>query len=134
MTNISVALCVCVFFLQKFLSKMRVHYKTCRKYLEEFGPISEPTAPLTAQPPAVPPSSVIIPNVPVPTPPDRYVSTFKLHHHTTDILRGKKNAETIPRSWCKRDPVFTLSSKHAVTSQSEIRPWRRRRDERSTRR
>ncbi|KAK3568130.1 hypothetical protein QTP86_031105 [Hemibagrus guttatus] len=51
----------------KFFSKMRLHYRTCRKYIEEFGPISEPTLSLPVQTPNLPESSVFIPNISFPT-------------------------------------------------------------------
>ncbi|KAI5622190.1 RING finger protein 166 [Silurus asotus] len=58
---------------EKLLSKMRLHYKSCRKYIEEFGPISEPTVALPAQTQHTdsPRSSVLIPNITIPTPSDR---------------------------------------------------------------
>ncbi|XP_053485730.1 E3 ubiquitin-protein ligase RNF138-like isoform X2 [Ictalurus furcatus] len=52
---------------EKFLSKMRLHYRTCRKYIDEFGPIDEPTVPLPVQTPTQPQSSVFIPNIVIPT-------------------------------------------------------------------
>ncbi|XP_041696970.1 E3 ubiquitin-protein ligase RNF138-like [Coregonus clupeaformis] len=45
----------------KFLSKMRVHYKSCRKYLEEYG------TPLDAPPPPVTPATQEVSRVPMDT-------------------------------------------------------------------
>ncbi|KAM9500160.1 E3 ubiquitin-protein ligase RNF138-like isoform 2-T2 [Clarias gariepinus] len=53
---------------EKILSKMRLHYKTCRKYIEEFGPISAPSVPLPTRTPDVPQNSVFIPNNFIPAP------------------------------------------------------------------
>ncbi|KAB5579026.1 hypothetical protein PHYPO_G00189880 [Pangasianodon hypophthalmus] len=53
---------------EKFLSKMRLHYRTCKKYIEEFGPITEATVSLPTQTPNLPQSSVFNPNIPIPTP------------------------------------------------------------------
>ncbi|XP_060769997.1 E3 ubiquitin-protein ligase RNF138-like isoform X2 [Neoarius graeffei] len=53
---------------EKLLSKMRLHYRTCRKYTEEFGPISEATVPLPVQTQNLPESSVFIHNFPIPAP------------------------------------------------------------------
>lgn len=61
--------------LQKILSKMRLHYKTCRKYIEEFGPISAPSVPLPTRTPDVPQNSVFIPNNSIPAPSNRYSIT-----------------------------------------------------------
>ncbi|KAG7330553.1 hypothetical protein KOW79_006775 [Hemibagrus wyckioides] len=52
---------------EKFFSKMRLHYKTCRRYIEEFGPISEPAPSLPVQTPNLPESSVFIRNISFPT-------------------------------------------------------------------
>ncbi|XP_060776322.1 E3 ubiquitin-protein ligase RNF138-like [Neoarius graeffei] len=60
---------------ERLFSKMRLHYRFCKKYIEEFGPISKPTLPLPVQTPNLPDyhhSSVFIhniPNMPIPTPP-----------------------------------------------------------------
>ncbi|TSR16002.1 Meprin A subunit beta [Bagarius yarrelli] len=48
---------------KKVLSKMRLHYRTCRKYIQEFGPISEPRDPLPAQTPELAESSVFNRNI-----------------------------------------------------------------------
>lgn len=45
---------------------MRLHYRTCRKYIQEFGFISEPTDPLPPQNPELAESSVFIPNISIP--------------------------------------------------------------------
>lgn len=37
---------------EKFLNRMRFHYRTCRKYIEEYGPICEPPPVAPVQPPA----------------------------------------------------------------------------------
>lgn len=91
--------------LQKLLSKMRLHYRTCRKYIEEFGPISEATVPLPVQTPNVPESSVFIPNIPIPTPSNRYVNTVKLHHYVIDML-------ILPEQKLKAHRRNTMSNQH----------------------
>ncbi|XP_022533894.2 E3 ubiquitin-protein ligase RNF138 [Astyanax mexicanus] len=54
----------------KFLSKMRLHYKSCRKYKEEYGPISDAPPPPSSQNPVQIPShsTGFIPIIPVYTP------------------------------------------------------------------
>ncbi|XP_060776315.1 E3 ubiquitin-protein ligase RNF138-like [Neoarius graeffei] len=53
---------------KEFICNMRIHYKFCRKYIEEFGPISDPTLPLPNQLPNLPESSIFTHNTPIPTP------------------------------------------------------------------
>uniref|UniRef100_A0A8B9HRY9 RING-type E3 ubiquitin transferase n=1 Tax=Astyanax mexicanus TaxID=7994 RepID=A0A8B9HRY9_ASTMX len=61
----------------KFLSKMRLHYKSCRKYKEEYGPISDAPPPPSSQNPVQIPShsTGFIPIIPVYTPVNRYANT-----------------------------------------------------------
>lgn len=56
---------------------MRLHYRSCRKYIEEFGSISEPTVPFPVQTPNVAENSVFIPNITVSITSTRCVSTLK---------------------------------------------------------
>nr|XP_046177990.1 E3 ubiquitin-protein ligase RNF138-like [Oncorhynchus gorbuscha]XP_046177991.1 E3 ubiquitin-protein ligase RNF138-like [Oncorhynchus gorbuscha] len=72
----------------KFLSKMRVHYKCCRKYLEEYG------TPLDAPPPPVTPTTQEVSRVSVDT------------IHMTGILPGQPTQTQI--SELVRPRVLTL--------------------------
>ncbi|XP_060776307.1 E3 ubiquitin-protein ligase RNF138-like [Neoarius graeffei] len=75
---------------EKLLSNMRLHYRICKMYIKEFGPIREATVPLPDQTLNLPESSVFIHNTPVPTPSNRFLNTFKLHHHKRKKRRKKK--------------------------------------------
>lgn len=99
---------------------MRLHYRTCRKYIEEFGPISEPTVPLPSQTPNLPQSSVFIPNISIPPPSNRYVNTLKLRRHVTDML-------ILPQEEWKVQTPFTpdvnMRSGRKRTVQSSPQVW-----------
>ncbi|XP_062849683.1 E3 ubiquitin-protein ligase RNF138-like [Trichomycterus rosablanca] len=55
---------------EKFLNRMRLHYKTCRSYIEEYGPVSNPTPVVPAQVPIQTHSSEVIPDIQIPTVPE----------------------------------------------------------------
>ncbi|XP_072544810.1 E3 ubiquitin-protein ligase RNF138-like [Salminus brasiliensis] len=87
---------------EKFLSKMRLHYKSCRKYIEEYGLISDAAPPASSQTPAQTQthSSGFIPRTPFYTPVNSAALWMLLHQPHTLPQAPQSAGRVYPCPYC----------------------------------